>query len=734
MISADGLIQQGLAHHQAGRFALANDCYQQALQLTPNHPDALHLLGMLAQNWGDLNVGIQLIRQAIQLRPQQALYHCNLGTLLQAAGKLAEAIDCFQHALTLDGNAFAFHFNLAHALQQQGKLLEAQHCYEQAILINPQYIQALSNLAHVLAAQKNWTAAEENYRRALKLAPNWAELHFNLATALNSQNRLDEAIASYQQAVVLFADYTHAHCNLGAALLMKGELDAAATHLQRAIALNPQLAEAHFNLGNVRQAQNQLVAATRCYRQAVLLNPNFAEAYCNLGNALRAQGQLDQAIASYETALKHQPNYVNAYSNLLFLHSYHATLPPEQHLALARDWEQACVPPTARAAARQKVFQRQPLRGRRLKVGYVSGDFRQHAVSYFLEQVWAQHNRSRVELFAYSNNTLRDAVTARLNALVEHWQTIVGWTDDAVLERMAADELDVLIDLSGHSAHHRLGVFARRAAPVQATYLGYFASTGLSEMDYWLGDAILTPPEMDAQFSEHVWRLPRTWLAYRPLREAPPLRWQPTSDGTLWLGCFNHLGKLTPPTLQVWARLLHALPEANLLLKNKDLESFDNRQRILQELAALGVAASRIELQGASDWSSYMAEHDRLDLALDPIGGHGGGTSTCDALWMGVPVIHLLGDHVGSRFAASMLNALGQADWIAQNETDYIEKIVALARDVEQRQQLRLTQRERMANSPLCDAKGLATALEDAYFAMAAGGKTAVLINPSRSS
>lgn len=733
MTSAEGLIQQGLAHHQAGRFALANDFYQHALQLTPNHPDALHLLGMLAQNLGDLNVGIQLIRQAIQLRPQQALYHCNLGTLLQAAGNLDQAIDCFQHAITLEGNAFAFHFNLAHALQQQGKLLEAQHGYEQAILLNPQYIQALSNLAHVLAAQKNWAAAEENYRRALKLAPNWAELHFNLATALNSQNRLDEAIASYQQAIVLFADYTHAHCNLGAALLMKGELDAAATHLQRAIALNPQLAEAHFNLGNVRQAQNQLVAATDCYRQAVLLNPNFAEAYCNLGNALRAQGQLDQAIASYETALKHQPNYVNAYSNLLFLHSYHATLPPEHHLALARGWEHACVPPAARAAARQKVFQRQPLRGRRLKVGYVSGDFRQHAVSYFLEQVWAQHNRSRVELFAYSNNTLRDAVTARLNGLVEHWQPIVGWTDDAVLDRMAADELDVLIDLSGHSAHHRLTVFARRAAPVQATYLGYFASTGLSEMDYWLGDALLTPPEMDAQFSEHVWRLPRTWLAYRPLLEAPPVRWQPVSDGTLWLGCFNHLGKLTPPTLQLWARVLKALPNAKLLLKNKDLENEDNRQRLVHTFTELGIDRSRIALQAASDWGTYMDEHNRLDLALDPIGGHGGGTSTCDALWMGVPVIHLLGDHVGSRFAASMLNALGHTDWIAQNESAYIDKIVALASDLEQRQRLRIKQRERMANSPLCDAKGLATALEDAYFAMAAGAKTAVLINTSRS-
>ncbi|KAF0201699.1 MAG: Tetratricopeptide TPR1 repeat-containing [Gallionellaceae bacterium] len=334
-----------------------------------------------------------------------------------------------------------------------------------------------------------------------------------------------------------------------------------------------------------------------------------------------------------------------------------------------------------------------------MKVAYVSGDFRKHATSYFAEQLFAQHDHARIELFAYSNNHARDDVTERLNKLVDHWLPVAGMSDLAVCERIAADGIDVLIDLSGHSAHNRLGVFAHRAAPVQATYM-YFASTGLSEM------------------GEQVWRLPRTWLSYQTIAAAPAINWHPAVAGTIRLGCFNNLGKITPQTLRLWAQVLHALPEGRLLLKNKDIADAGNRQRILAELAAYGIDAERIELQPGSDWADYMAQHDRVDIALDPVGGHGGGTSTCDALWMGVPVIHLLGEHVGARFAASMLDAIGHSEWIARSEIEYIDKVIALARNSELRKKLRVSQRDVMARSPLCDAKNLACVLEDAYYGM----------------
>lgn len=713
--TADQFVQTGLAHHQAGRLEQANSAYQQALSLNPNHPDALHLLGMLAHQVGDHEFAADLINLALHATPNSAVFLCNLGNVLQAQGKHAEAIQSFRKAIAIDANNAVLHFNLACALQTQKQLSAAAACYRQAITLAPQHIESHSNLGHTLQAQGKLDLALESFQRALNIAPDLPEMHFNLGAALSQQGKLDDAIESYRRALTLFPDYAQAHCNLGAALLAQGKLSEAIASYRHAIALIPSMGEAHYNLGIALQAQNELEAAICSYRKTLELQPNFVEGYCNLGNALRAQGHLEAAAEHYQKALSIKPDYANAYSNLLFLRGYHATVPAQNYLAQARGWELACIPEQIRQAARKKTFKRAPLGKRRLKIGYVSGDLRKHAVSFFIEQLFAQHDRARVELFAYSNNHARDEVTERLNTLAEHWIPVSALSDEEVCARIEQDGIDVLIDLSAHSAHNRLGVFARRAAPVQASYL-YFASTGLSEMDYWIGDATLAPPELDAHFSEQVWRLPRTWLSYKTIAAAPVPNWHP--DTTLWLGSFNNLGKITPATLQLWAQILHALPEARLLLKNKELGDAGNRQRILSELATHDIAAARVDLQPGSAWADYMAEHDRLDIALDPIAAHGGGTSTCDALWMGVPVIHLEGEQVGARFSASLLQAIGRNEWVAHSPAEYVEKTVALARDVTLREQLRNTQREAMAHSPLCDARGLAHALENAYSTM----------------
>ena len=389
----------------------------------------------------------------------------------------------------------------------------------------------------------------------------------------------------------------------------------------------------------------QLDAALASYRRALELKPDLAEAYNNVGGVLKDLGQLDAAVASYRKALELKPDFADAYSNLLFLYSYNALIDPQEYLAQARNWEQACVSAQDRQAARQRIFQRRPLAGRRLRVGYVSGDYRQHAVSYFIEQLFAHHDRARIELFAYSTQGHRDAVTERLQAMVDHWVPLMGISDASIRDRIEADGIDVLIDLSGHSANNRLGVFARRAAPVQAYYLGYFASTGLTEMDYWIGDEILSPPETDSHFSEQVWRLPRVSWSYDG-KDAPPPAWRPDPEGTVWIGSFNHLAKLTPATLGLWAKVLQALPEGRLLLKTKELADAGNRQRILDAMASHGIPPDRIELQDRSatpNWSAHMAYYDRLDIALDPVGAMGGVTTTFDALWMAAARYHHAG-------------------------------------------------------------------------------------------
>ena len=516
-------------------------------------------------------------------------------------------------------------------------------------------------------------------------------------------------------------DHADALHYLGVMASQMGNHETAVGLMRRSIDADPSNAVYYNNLGKVLNEQGKLDEAIASCNKALSLKPDYAMAHNNLGVALKEQGRLDEAAESHRKALSFKPDYAQAYSNLLFLYAYHGLCDSQQYLSEARRWEQACVPTRDRDAARNRPMQRAPLSGRRLRVGYVSGDYRQHAMSYFVERLFGHHDRAQVEIFAYSNNTRRDAVTERIKPLADRWLDIVGMSDAAVRERIEADGIDVLVDLSGHTAHHRLGVFARRAAPVQAHYLGFFASTGLTEMDYWIGDDIVTPATLDGHFSETVWRLPRVWVSYDGKADAPSVDWQPAQDGNICVGSFNALGKLTPSTLSLWARVLHALPEARLLLKTRQLSDAGNRERIFDAMAAQGIARDRIDLHDSAitpDWTSHMAYYNKLDIALDPVGGLGGATTTCDALWMAAPVVTLIGDRMASRTSASMVTALGNPEWIAQSEAEYIDKVVALARAVEHRRKLRATQRRRMAKSALCDARDFAANLEDAYHEM----------------
>jgi protein O-GlcNAc transferase len=631
-----------------------------------------------------------------------------------------DALPAFQKVADLMPADAEAHYNLGVVLKGAGRLDEAVASYRKAVKLKPDFAEAHNNLGNALKELGQLDAAADSYRRAIKIKANFAEAHNNLGMALHEQGQLDDALASYRRAVEIKPDFVLAHYNLGNAQKDLGRFEDAVASYRSAVEIQPDFAAGHNNLGGVLKDLGQLDAALASYRKALELKPDLAEAHNNLGGVLKDLGQFDDAVASYRKALELKPGFADAYSNLLFLYSYNALIDPHEYLVQARNWEQACLSAQERQAARQRIFQRRPLAGRRIRVGYVSGDYRQHAVSYFIEQLFSHHDRARIELFAYSTHGHRDAVTERLQAVVDHWVPLMGMSDAAIRDRIEADGIDVLIDLAGHSAHNRLGVFARRAAPVQAYYLGYFASTGLTEMDYWIGDQILSPPETDSHFSEQVWRLPRVSWSYDG-KDAPAPSWHPDPDGKVWIGSFNHLAKLTPATLGLWAKVLQALPQGQLLLKTRELADAGNRRRIVDAMDHHGIPPDRIELQDRSatpDWYAHMAYYDRLDIALDPVGAMGGVTTTFDALWMAVPVITMQGDRVASRATAAIVGALGHAEWAARTEAEYIDRVVSLARDVEQRKALRDAQRERMALSPLCDAKGLAASMEDAYAEM----------------
>lgn len=560
------------------------------------------------------------------------------------------------------------------------------------------------------------------FQRYICLVPSSTDAFLNLGTAYASERRLEVATLCFRRALQIKPDYAQAHNSLGSMLNASGQLEAAIRSFKNALKYLPDYVEAHYNLGNALKKEVRLDGAIACYQKAIALTPEHTDAYTNLGSALRLRGNIDGAIGCYLRALAIKPDFAGAYSNLLFLCGYHGLGSPHDYLALAKGWEHACISTRDRAAAgRRRLAIPRPRLGRRLRIGYVSGDFRQHAVSYFIEQVLESHDHARFEVFAYPTHGIRDAVTERLNSLVDAWIPVANLSDEQARARIEADCIDVLIDLSGHTDHNRLGIFGLRAAPIQAHYLGYFATTGLTEIDYWIGDEILTPAANDIHFTEKVWRLPRIRMAYQSGRDAPEPAWTPDPAGIVRIGSFNDLSKLTAETLALWATILTSMPEGRLLLKARELADPTNRRRILDLMAGHGVEPQRIELRDRSstpDWKSHMAYHDRLDIALDPLGGHGGATTTCDALWMSVPVITMEGDRTASRMTAALVSAVGHPEWIAADAADYVSKVVALSRDTSKRQELRILQRMKMSSSPLCDGSGLTRSLENAYECM----------------
>jgi protein O-GlcNAc transferase len=706
---------------QQGKIEEAQEVVTTAISHHPGIPEYHFFLGNLYTHTRELDEAIASYRTALSIQPAYVEAHFNLGIALQDHGDLNAAIACYRKAVALKPDFADAHYRLGEIFFNGQHLLpEAEAGFRRALEIKPDHADAHLKLGNVLKDLGRLEEAEVSYREVLKLMPDFAEAHSNLGNVLKNLGRLDEAVISYRRALQIKPDFSEVHSNLGNALKDMGRLAEAEATYRRALQFKPDNADAHINLGATLQGMERLVEAETVYRQALQISPDHADVHSNLAVTLRELDRLNEAEASYRRAIQLKPDHAVAHSSLLFLYAYHGVIDPDEYLVQARNWEQACLSNHDRQVAHHRIFQRPPLAGRRLRVGYVSGDFRQHAVSHFIEQLFTHHDRTRVELFAYSNSGLRDAVTERLQALVDHWVLITGVNDAVVRDRIEADGIDVLIDLSGHTAGNRVGVFARRAAPVQAYYLGYFASTGLTGMDYWIGDDILTPAETDSHFSEQVWRLPRVSWSYDG-KDAPPPNWQPDPDDTVWVGSFNQLGKLNAATLALWAKVLHAMPQGRLLLKTKELADIANRQRILDVMTSHGIAPERIELQDGGitpGWREHMAYYNRLDIVLDPVGAMGGVTSTCDALWMGVPVITLIGDRVTSRATASIVNAIGHPEWITRSEAEYLDKVVTLARDEEQRKALRSEQRDRMAQSPLCDAKNLAVNLENAYVEM----------------
>ncbi|PKO62799.1 MAG: hypothetical protein CVU24_02475 [Betaproteobacteria bacterium HGW-Betaproteobacteria-18] len=654
---------------------------------------------------------MKLIEQAIQARPSDATFYYNLGKIHQDLGQPAGAVWCYRQALLRQPDFVDAMLGLGTVLMVDNRLDEAIDSYLQAISARPDCADAYYNLGTTLQAKGQLQKAVANYRQALLLNPSIAVSHRHLVDLLAGQDKLDDTIQHFQQILLSQPDAVDAHMGLGTALREQGRLDEAIVCYQHAIELQPDDADAYYNLACALHDQGQLDQAAANYQQALFYKPSrVLETYSHLGNVLEAQGKLEDAIASYRQALLLAPDDAAAHSSLLFTMQYASDMSPAQrfqeHQRFAERFE-APFKPSWQAHTNNRDPER------RLKVGYVSGDFRNHPVAFFIEPILANHDKSQVEVFGYYNHTQINSDTRRIAAFTDHWLACSDLNDEQLDERIRADGIDILVDLSGHTARNRLLVFARKPAPLQATWIGYSGSTGLTAMDYRITDAWMDPPGMTERYhSEALVRLPHGGLAFIQEPGCPEVNALPAlSAGKLVFASLNTLNKINPAVVNVWGRILRALPQARLMLGNVTDGSLESR--LLGLFEQVGIGASQLILQPRLTGADYLAIHQQIDIALDPF-PYNGGTTTMHSLWMGVPVITLEGDHPLSRFGASLMSRVGLPEFICQSEDDYVQCALELAQDLPGLNRVRQSMRQRMSG-PAWDAANITHNLETAY-------------------
>lgn len=665
---------------------------ERALALRPDDAELAANQGALlaaAGRWPEARAAYE---RALQLQPRLAGAHNNLGNALLALGEPQGALAAFETALALRPQLAAAVGNRGRALLALGRHADAARAFDQAIALRPRDASLHAHAATAWLASGSPAAALARLRQAAELAPGDAGHRFALGNLLRENG--DEAGAEQAWQAVLDLDPGHAEaaCNLAALRPQRGE-----TVLRAALAtglVGERRAAVLANLGGLLTRQGRHAEAVAAYREALAQTPTAPRALGHLAHALKHQGRLDEADALLGRLIELQPALTAARSDRLLLRAYRQQ----------RADEAAALRAEAEAFGRvveAPALSRPPRAAGGLRVGLVSADLREHPVGR-LAEAWLPALARRCELYVYAGHGADDALTQRLRAAAPRWVQVAGWDDEALAQRIAADGIDILVDLNGHTGGHRLGVFARRPAPRQFSWLGYAGSTGLASLDGFIGDRWLLPAGSEAGFVEPLLRLPDSFTAYAPPAAAPAVA---RRTGPLRFGSFNALHKLGDEVLALWARVLAAVPGSQLLLKAPGLQHEAGRAALLARWPG---DPARLELQGPGPLAEYFAAFGDVDIALDPF-PHSGGMTTLDGLWMGVPVLTLPGPAPISRQGLSFMQTLGLAeDWVAADADDYVQRTARLAADRSGLAALRAGLRERMAASPLCDAERFA--------------------------
>lgn len=666
MSPIDQFLAEGLHLQRSGQVAEAAERYRTALSLQPQHARALHLLGLAEYELGRIEQAERKIRQSISLDAQVPEFYLNLGVILQNSGRFHEAVNAYHAALNL----------------------------------SPQSWLSLLNLGCCLSELNHLEAASRALRQALSIAPQNAEIHRQLGRVLlKSDQGLAEAIVAFTHAAQI-QPCASVFNDLGYAQKKCGRLQDAAHSFEQALKLEPKHTGALNNLSTVLKTMGKLSEAVAACRKAIDVDPHLATAQCNLGIALSDMGLFEEADQALHEALRLNPKYATAHSRLLFNSHYQPSVNPDSLLQAHQEYDRL------HTAHLTTATQRKPHDRSRvpLKVGFVSDGFGRHPIGYFLIGLLENLNPRHFQITCYSDRPQEDDFTHRIRQSVHSWRPISAITNNRLLEMICDDKIEILFDLNGHVGGQRLTVFAQQAAPVQITWMGYVGTTGLSSMNFILADSYHIPESHERFYSENVLRLPNDYISYSPPDYAPAVGSLPAiRKGHVTFGCFNQPAKLNAEVVRRWGLIMQEVPSSRLVLHYRGFDDPVVQRRIIEWFQVAQIAEHRISFHSKLPHRQLLEAYNEIDIALDTL-PYSGGLTTCEALWMGVPVVTLPGNTFASRHSLSHIHNAGLGEsWISGDQQDYVIKATRLATNLVELAEIRKILRERLSRSPVCD-------------------------------
>ncbi len=661
---------EAVANHRSGRLAEAQAGYRRVLKKRPNHFQSLHLLGISEHEGGNSEAAARSLWRALLVDPQSATAHSDLSTVLIALRRLDEALASCDKAIALKPDFANAHYNRGIVLSELRRFAEAVESFDRATAIDPHHADALNNRGIALHELGRFADAIASYDKVIALKPGYADAIANRGAALKELRQAEAAIADFDRALALAPNHAGAWSNRGEALFILGRVDEARANHDKALSINQNLPGAWLGLANIFMRARRVTEALAACKRALAIKPDSTQALTMLGQITASQGDAETAVACFDCALAIRLDDEIALSNKIFTLDFSADGDFARHQAARSEWWRQIGSKVSAAHPLLHGNDRDPTR--RIVLGYVSAEFKHRSAAYSFRPVIENHDKTRFEVICYSGSTTEDAVTASFRDVADQWRNVSQWPDDRLADCIRADKVDILIDLSGHSGENRLRVFARKPAPIQVSAWGHSTGTGLPTIDYLFSDPVALPAEVRHLFAERIYDLPCLMIVEPPPAELrcpePPV----TTNGYLTYGVLNRVSKISDTAIKVWARILRRDLTSKLLIKDRLVDDPSIQRLLLERFAGHGIPPVRISFMGSTTRADHLAAYKHVDICLDPF-PQGGGVSTWEALYMGVPVVAKLGTGMTSRVAGAILSSVGMSDWVAGNEDEYVD-------------------------------------------------------------